>query len=130
MRIGILILAVTASIGCARTAPFPEAVRGFLVDDHLNVLDIRGGKLYSLRPVVEQQLSRCNLPKAGTFSIAPNGMYLACVDDTKKIHVLDLSTGRCVKSLTLPPECVEVGAISWKPDSTAFIFYLATAKYM
>ena len=130
MRIGFLILAVTASIGCTRTAPFPEAVHGFLVDDQLNVFDIRAGKFYSLRPVVEQQLTKCNLPKARFFSIAPNGMYVACVDDAKNIYVLDLSTGRCVKSLSVSKDYVEVGSISWKPDSTAFIFYLATAKYM
>jgi hypothetical protein len=130
MRIAILITAVTFMVGCTRTSPFPKAVNGFLVDDQLNVLDIQEGRCYSLRPLVEQQLTRNNLPKARAFSIAPNGIYFACIDYTEKIHVLDLSTGQCLNSLSLPQNCVDVGPISWKPDSSGFIFYVATAKYL
>lgn len=122
-----LIVTITFITGCASSAPYPKGVCGYLVDEQLDVFDIRKEQMHSLRPFVERQLASNNLPKASRYAIAPNGKYVACLE-TNKINVVDLSTGQCLRTISAPRECIDIGALSWKPDSSGFIFYAEEYK--
>lgn len=125
----IVLAPLVLMLGCAKTAPYPNSVRGFLVDEELNVFAIPGGDNKSIRPFVDDVLARNNLPRGIRYSIAPNGLYVACLDAAKKMHVVELSKGKCLQTLSLPQDCVEVGDVSWKPDSGGFVCHMRTSKY-
>jgi len=123
-------VALVFLIGCARTAPYPNDVRGFLVDGELDVFSLPEENYTSIRPFVEQVLARNSLHKGIRYAIAPNGVYVACLDEGKKIHIVNLSTEQCLQTLSLPQDCLEVGAISWKPDSSGFVCHIRTSKWV
>jgi hypothetical protein len=113
-------------IGCAKIAPFPDGVRGFLVDDKLEVFRLPEGDQKSIRPFVERVLARNSLPKCVRYFIAPDGIHVACLGEGKKLYIVNLATAQCLQTLNLPPDCARVGALSWKPDSGGFTCYIRT----
>lgn len=131
-RLLLVISAAMVSCGCNNTSEVPGGVVGLLVDDHLKCLDVRTGIIRSIRPVVDGILKRSSRSgglRRVRYVASPNGRYVACLSGENTIDIVDLAAGKALQSFALPEDCIEAGAISWRPDCSGFVCHVRTSTW-
>ena len=65
--------------------------------------------------------------KAG---ISPDGKWVACVDESRKLEIIPFSGGKPVKRLDLPPILDGVWArLRWTPDGQSVVYIVAAGGF-
>ena len=129
LQMCILLFIAVITSGCDNATRVLDCAGGWLVDSQLNCMHIQKGEVTSIRGAVEQTLAHSAVDECIRYVISPNGKHVACVGQANEVSVIDINARKLLQSLTPPEDCVQIGAISWKPDSAGFVCHIRTARW-